>query len=245
MTSIDYSKPATAVNFVALYANWKHIDSTHGSLTLRAGNRIYSFTTGDSKVSKKYLSAAELAESQPPRLNFEQDMDKLTSLIVGGAPSAGITAALLKMSQPTTALGIVEQEHERLLIIASVTRLGGAVAGYYFGHRTKPDYDNDVFQKTLADTTLWDTIEKDWRDAYSQEIKLKQEYYRTGNGPLIEAELLVPKEKSGLQRIFELHPEIQTQADSDWRMTSEETATHVPQPSQVIRRMYKQKRPAN
>ena len=113
MTSIDYSKPATAVNFVALYANWKHIDSTHGSLTLRAGNRIYSFTTGDSKVSKKYLSAAELAESQPPRLNFEQDMDKLTSLIVGGAPSAGITAALLKMSQPTPALGIVEQEQRK------------------------------------------------------------------------------------------------------------------------------------
>src|SRR5712692_582008 len=65
MTSVDYGKPATAVNFAAVYAKWNRIDSNHGSLTLRTGNRVYSYRTGDPEVSKKYLSAIELAQSPP------------------------------------------------------------------------------------------------------------------------------------------------------------------------------------
>src|SRR5713226_1422349 len=167
-------------------------------------------------------------------------MDKLTALALAAPPSMGIATALVQMGKPT--LEMAKSEHQTLLIAASVATLGGAVIGYYVGHR-KPDYDNAVFEKTLGDLELWSTLEKGWRDAYLEEIKLRKSSHNRRNRPSMTqdmskeiemmeeswAEVYAPaKEKSYLEKVFDLHPEIRELAHADWLVMPDDDTIEAP-----------------
>lgn len=125
---------------------WQHVDPSHGRLTLRARDRVYSYQSGDTQVSLKYVSALDLASGPAPKVDYAHDLDKLVALSVG-APSAGVLTSLVT----TAALEDSELlRSQRTLYVLVGASLGAAALGYHLVHRTLPGYDDEVFRKNTT-----------------------------------------------------------------------------------------------
>ena len=78
--SPDSNSPGVAEQFLAMYGKWEKMDEQRGRITLRAGNRTYTYATGDTVVTVRYLSALQLASSPMPHRDFDSDFEKLLAL---------------------------------------------------------------------------------------------------------------------------------------------------------------------
>lgn len=102
-TSPAASQPGTARWAVVMYGKWQRLDFNKGRLSLRAGGRTYSYSTGDSKVSVRYLSAEEIAAAPVPRYAYVGDLDleKLLTLAVAAPVEGEVGVAFLKTTGKT------------------------------------------------------------------------------------------------------------------------------------------------
>jgi hypothetical protein len=228
-TSVDSGKIATAVNFLALYGRWKLVDSTHGRVTLRAGDRTYGYLTGDSNVSIDYISALDLASQPPPKLSFDKDIDKLVALAVAGPPSAGFLATIIQSAPSTGTAALAQSRRGPLIAVVAAFTVGGVAAGYFLVHRANPDYDNEVFQKALQDVSLWKACEQSWRAVYEEGLKEElarkaaeeaEERAASSLDPVERwrvaatqpfGQNLLPHHHSYVEQAYEIHPEIKAQ----------------------------------
>jgi hypothetical protein len=220
-TSVDSSKPETAEHFVALYAKWNHIDSNHGSLMLRAGNRIYFYSTGDLQVSKKFVSALEIANSPAPKIDFDKDLGTLASVFVAAPVTGGVVVTLANAIKPESQLELFGKEHNGLLFAVTVATFGGAALGYYLAHTDNPDVNNEIFQRTIQDPALWSHVEEDWRTLYTEAVRAAPCAHLAGFRDFGQDVLFtkglnitgkdVPLAVVRTHGFFKLHPEIEAQ----------------------------------
>jgi hypothetical protein len=223
-TSVDYGKQGTALNFLALYGKWHRVDAKHGRLTLRAGHRVYGYQTGDSQVSVSYASALDIASTPAPRVDYVNDLDKLAAIAAGTVPSAGILMTLAKAASSAEGK-LVGRGRTLWFVIISAATLGSGALGYHLGHRVTPDYDSEVFTRTLQDVRIWTSIERSWRDAYDEAVKdevarraavraLVRDWFT--RNIILEKELQrIVVNDPHLLKVFRLHPEIEDQIASD------------------------------
>lgn len=169
--SVDSSKPTTAEIYLATEGRWRSTSSGIGRIELRAGNREYSYSTGDSQIAIEYLSPLQIEKEPYPHPDFDTDLEKFLSLAVAPPAGAGIVGGLFS----STGFGEVSQEASnsakagRFAAVAFIS-LGTAYLGYRLGHRSQIDYDDPVFTKTLEDVGLWRKYESVWRQVYYQAV---------------------------------------------------------------------------
>lgn len=233
--SIDYGNPATAVMYLAANGRWQHVDAEHGRLALIAEDRIYSYLTGSTEVTVSYASVVDIALHGPPRIGYTRDVGNLAAIALGGAPGAGFLVTLLKQTDEG-AERFTSGNQRLLVVIASAVTLGSGMLGYHFGHNTKPDYQNEVFKKTLQEVHLWTQFEREWRTAYDTEVK-NQAASRVARRakpedtesrpctdnpifghlcpPASSTTAYVEKRDPALEQVFRVHPEILEQVSSD------------------------------
>ena len=165
--SPDATKPDTARIYLAMYGEWRLNDFEHrkGSLTLRAGNRIYHYGEGDIAVKVDYLSPQMLATAPMPKRDYDSDFEKLVSLGIAGTDSISILHAIVTGVKDTGLRGKVALG-ERILVM--VITCGGIALGYYIGHRKEPDFSEPKFEEELtSNTKLWTEFEAQWHGEYS------------------------------------------------------------------------------
>jgi hypothetical protein len=166
----DATKPVTADIYLALYSQWKYLDTDHSQIELRAGSRIYDFRTGDSTVSISILSPEEMAKSPMPTRDYDGDLEKLVALSAAESGGYSLMTTIVEASGGEGAVGRFGAQ-ERVLVAIGVMASGGL--GYYFGHSVSPDVEEPKFQDELShNIELWKNYDKHWKTAYQHAVLL-------------------------------------------------------------------------
>ena len=156
--SFDYTDPREANYYLRARAEWRQLDAKHGELSVRAGTRVYKFTTGDARPTYVNVPPSQLDSNLVERIQRKlDDHDRAAAFILPAlAAGGGTTVTVLNRGARIT-----ETEAKIVLLVGAVT--GGSV-GFVLGSMDKGNVDTPIFQDELGnDTQLWAEYERIYR----------------------------------------------------------------------------------
>jgi hypothetical protein len=162
LKSVDWNDPLATTQFINTNHSVKYLGKPRESdgsgsdpieLTLRIGDRQYSYATSTDKVQFEILSPEEIAKLPAPRNHSQTDEEKL--MIAVGAIVTPSYAGLSK--SPWLIKRLSHLRGKQLVAVAvPAAVLGAGVAwGYSMGYKPLPDYSSEAFQTAIQDPKRW------------------------------------------------------------------------------------------